>query len=92
MANPAIRVNELKLEMIDSRHGKNTRGWQTMGQKEKTIKRSHTTKEGGASRRSGRNGFFVSTKATCMTGSVAKLDGGYTLGGDKSTEMPPGIL
>ena len=91
--SPEIRVNELKLGMIDSRHGKNTRGWQTMSQKEKKQLKDHILlKRTGLPEEVAEMAFFISTKATYMTGAVVKLDGGYTLGGDKSTEMPPGIL
>jgi len=35
---------------------------------------------------------FIIKEAPFMTGSVLRFDGGYVLGGEEVTPMPPGIL
>ena len=36
--------------------------------------------------------LFIIKDAPFMTGSVLRLDGGYTLGGEKVAPMPEGVL
>ena len=36
--------------------------------------------------------FFLAHQAKYMTGSVVRMDGGYLLGGDKTSPLPHGIL
>ena len=36
--------------------------------------------------------LFIIKEAPFMTGSVLRLDGGYTLGGEKVAPMPKGVL
>jgi 3-oxoacyl-[acyl-carrier protein] reductase len=90
---PSIRVNEIMLGIIDSRHGPGTRGWALFSQKEKQQLLDHTLL--------GRTGtpeevaelvLFVLEKADFMTGACLRLDGGFTLGGEAVPPMPPGAL
>lgn len=90
---PEVRVNEIMLGIIESRHGKNTRGWGLLTDAQKQDILDHTL--------IGRNGtiddvakaiWFLINDAPFMTGSVLKLDGGYVLGGDKVASMPKGVL
>lgn len=91
--SPAVRVNEIILGLIESRHGENTRGWSILSGNEKQQLQDHTLL--------GRRGtpdevadlvLYISTAAKYMTGSCLRLDGGYLLGGAKVPGYPPGIL
>jgi 3-oxoacyl-[acyl-carrier protein] reductase len=90
---PKIRVNEIMLGIIDSRHGAGTRGWAALSEKEKKQIRSHTLL--------GRTGtpdevaqaiLFILEQADFMTGTTLRLDGGFILGNEEIPPMPPGIL
>lgn len=90
---PNIRVNELQLGLIDSRHGEMTRGWSEMSSKEKTKLLNHTLlKRTGDPSEVGETVFFLAHNATFMTGSTLKMDGGFLLGGSHVPAYPPGIL
>ena len=90
---PEVRVNEIMLGLIQTRHAEKTRGWGllTDGQKEALI--DHTLL--------GRTGTtvdvvkavrFLLFEAPFMTGSLLRLDGGYVLGSEKVAPMPPGVV
>ena len=90
---PEVRVNEIMLGLIQTRHAEKTRGWDllTDGQKKALI--DHTLL--------GRTGTsedvveavrFLLTGAAFMTGSILRLDGGYVLGGEKVAPMPSGVV
>jgi 3-oxoacyl-[acyl-carrier protein] reductase len=90
---PNIRVNEIMLGFIDTRHGKNTRGWKNLSEKERKHVLDHILL--------GRTGkpeevadavLFLVRDAVYMTGSVIRMDGGYMLGADRIPAMPAGIL
>ena len=90
---PTIRVNELMLGLIRNRHGEETRGWAALTEEEQNMLHQHTLL--------GRTGtpvevaeavFFLAHQAKYMTGSVVRMDGGYLLGGDKTSPLPHGIL
>lgn len=90
---PHIRVNEVALGFINSRHGKGTRGWREMNKNEKQDLLNHILL--------GRTGKpkevadivdFLCEKATYVTGSRIKMDGGYSLGGEALPPLPNGIL
>lgn len=92
-AAPEVRVNELVLGFIHSRHGEGTRGWGVLQDDQKKAIIRHTLL--------GRIGeiqdvvsavMFLVRDADYMTGSVIRLDGGYVLGGEPVTPMPPGVL
>jgi 3-oxoacyl-[acyl-carrier protein] reductase len=90
---PEVRVNEIMLGFIASRHAENTRGWDLLTAAQKKALTDHTLL--------GRTGtiedvvkttLYIIKDAPFMTGSVLRLDGGYVLGGDKVGEMPDGVV
>ena len=92
-AAPTIRVNELMLGLIRHRHGEETRGWGELSRQEKEdiskqclLERTGTPEEVAAA------ALFLLKDANYMTGSVLRMDGGLTLGGQKVPPMPKGIL
>lgn len=93
MGAPEVRVNEVMLGFVETRHGENTRGWGLLNENHKKALIDHTLL--------GRIGkiedvvksvLYVIKDASYMTGAVLRLDGGYVLGGDKTGERPQGIL
>lgn len=89
---PQVRVNEIMLGIIETRHGEKTRGWGLLSEKQKQSVIDHTLLA--------RTGViddvvkavkFIIKDAPFMTGSVIKLDGGYILGGEKVKPMPKGV-
>lgn len=93
MGAPRVRVNEIMLGFVETRHGPNTRGWERLSADQKQALIDHTLL--------GRIGtiadvvkaiLFIIKDARFMTGSVLRLDGGYVLGGEKVAAMPPGEL
>jgi 3-oxoacyl-[acyl-carrier protein] reductase len=93
LGSPDIRVNELMLGLIDSRHGENTRGWELLTEAEQQELLDHTLL--------GRTGkpedvakavLYLVRDAAFMSGSILRLDGGYILGGDTARTMPAGFL
>ena len=89
---PEVRVNEIMLGFVDTRHGPGTRGWGLLSDAERQAIRDHTLL--------GRTGtlddvvkavMFVLRDAPFMTGSVLRLDGGYVLGGERVLPMPKGV-
>ncbi len=93
MAAPEVRVNEIMLGFVETRHGPETRGWALLSEAQKRAVVDHTLL-----RRIGRVEDVV--KAVCflveeapfMTGGVLRLDGGYVLGAEGVPPMPPGVL
>jgi 3-oxoacyl-[acyl-carrier protein] reductase len=92
-AAPQVRVNEIMLGFVETRHGPGTRGWGLLSEAEKQAIVDHTLL--------GRTGRledvvkavrFILRDADFMTGSVLRLDGGYLLGGEKVPAMPGGVL
>ena len=91
--SPHIRVNGLVLGLIEGRHGENTRGWATMSKKQKEIIHDQILlKRTGKPNEVAEAIFYISVRASYMTGSIIKMDGGFTLGADKVPPMPAGIL
>jgi 3-oxoacyl-[acyl-carrier protein] reductase len=93
MGAPEVRVNEIMLGIIDTRHGTNTRGWGLLSEDIRKEIIDHTLM--------GRIGQIDDVVKTClflvddapfMTGSVIRLDGGYVLGGDKVHPLPKGVV
>lgn len=89
---PEVRVNEIMLGLVDTRHGADTRGWALLSEAQKTALYEHTLL--------GRTGtmaevvkavLFLLQDATFVTGSVLRMDGGYVLGGERVADMPPGV-
>lgn len=90
---PGVRVNEIMLGLIESRHGKNTRGWTALTTDEKQSLTNHTLLDRqGSPEEVADLVYFILVKATYMTGTVIPMDGGYILGKDHVPPMPPGIL
>ena len=90
---PEVRVNEIVLGIIDTRHGRGTRGWRLLSNETKQAIRDHTLL--------GRTGRiddvvrtvnFILKDAPFMTGSQLRIDGGYVLGGEKVSNMPNGVV
>jgi 3-oxoacyl-[acyl-carrier protein] reductase len=90
---PEVRVNELMLGVVETRHGPGTRGWGLLSEAQRQAVCDHTLL--------GRTGRiqdvvsavrFLIAGAPYMTGSVIRIDGGYVLGGDRVAPMPPGVL
>ncbi|MGL1931588.1 MAG: SDR family oxidoreductase [Desulfotalea sp.] len=90
---PQIRVNEISVGFIDGRHGKKTRGWKELTKKEKIALKDHILLgRTGKPKEIAKTVYFIATKAKYLTGSFLKIDGGYSLGGEKTPEIPAGIL
>jgi 3-oxoacyl-[acyl-carrier protein] reductase len=90
---PEVRVNEIMLGIFETRHAQGTRGWGLLTEPQKRALMDHTLL-----RRTGRLDDvvravrFIIEDAPFMTGSVLRLDGGYTLGGEKIPPMPKGVV
>lgn len=90
---PQVRVNEIMLGIVETRHGDQTRGWGLLTDPQKQAMLDHTLV--------GRMGtaddvvkavLFVIRDAPFMTGSILRLDGGYVLGGETVAPLPEGVL
>ncbi len=90
---PDVRVNEIMLGLIQTRHAEETRGWGLLTNDQKKALIDHTLL--------GRTGTiddvvravrFLLFETPFMTGSILRLDGGYVLGGEKVAPMPPGVV
>ena len=90
---PQVRVNEIMLGIVETRHGEKTRGWKLLTKEQKQSLIDHTLL--------GRTGIiedvvkaviFIIKDAPFMTGSILRLDGGYILGGEKIAPMPKGVV
>ena len=93
MGAPEVRVNELMLGLVETRHAPQTRGWDLLTGDQKQALLNHTLLQ-----RTGtiddvvRAVLFVIKDAPFMTGSILRLDGGFVLGGDQVGEMPDGVV
>lgn len=89
---PQVRVNEIMLGFIETRHAQHTRGWDLLTKAQQQAIIHHTLLE-----RTGRLTDvtravrFLIHDAPFVTGSVLRLDGGYVLGGEKVAPMPKGV-
>ena len=92
-AAPTVRVNELMLGFIETRHAEGTRGWKILSDSEKEAIANHTLlHRSGSLEDVVKAVFFLIKDARFMTGALLRLDGGYVLGGEQVPEMPDGIL
>ncbi len=92
-ASPCIRVNELMLGLIRHRHGEETRGWGELSAGEKQdIQNQCLLKRTGTPEEVAKATLFLIKDGDYLTGSILKMDGGFTLGSKKVPEMPDGIL
>ena len=90
---PSIRVNELMLGIIDTRHGKNTRGWKNLTSAQKNQMLNHTLLgRTGTPEEVVKTVLFLIRNADYMTGTTIRLDGGFALGGEDIPPMPKGII
>ncbi|MFW8600352.1 SDR family NAD(P)-dependent oxidoreductase [Desulfobacterota bacterium M19] len=90
-AAPAVRVNELMLGFIESRHAEGTRGWEMLSDEERrAITERSLLARTGCRAEVSRAVLFLIRDATFMTGAVVTMDGGFRLGHDAVPEMPPG--
>ena len=90
---PRVRVNEIMLGLVATRHAEKTRGWGLLTKADKKALIDHTLLQ-----RTGtvddvvKAVLFIIQDAPFMTGAVLRLDGGYVLGGEKVPDMPPGVV
>ncbi len=93
MGAPQVRVNEIMLGIIETRHGDKTRGWGLLADSDKKAVIDHTlTGRIGSMEDVVKAVMFVIKDAPFMTGAVLRLDGGYVLGGEKVGPMPKGVV
>jgi 3-oxoacyl-[acyl-carrier protein] reductase len=93
MGAPEVRVNEIMLGMVETRHGPGTRGWGLLSESQKKELMDHILAgRMGTIEDVAKAALFVIKDAPYMTGSVLRLDGGYVLGGEKTPEMPLGVV
>jgi 3-oxoacyl-[acyl-carrier protein] reductase len=89
---PEVRVNEIMLGMVETRHGEKTRGWGLLNEEQKRAIIDHTLlQRTGTIEDVIKTTLFIIRGAPFMTGSVLRLDGGYVLGGEKVAPMPKGV-
>ena len=92
-AAPQVRVNEIMLGMIATRHGDQTRGWNLLTPEQQKAVLDHTLLQ-----RIGniddvvKTVLFIIKDAPFLTGSVIRLDGGYVLGNSSVAPMPAGVI
>jgi 3-oxoacyl-[acyl-carrier protein] reductase len=92
-AAPEVRVNEIMLGFVETRHGPGTRGWGLLSEAEKQAVLKHTLLgRTGTLEDVVRTVMFVLRDAPFMTGSLIRLDGGFVLGGEEIQAMPRGVL
>ena len=90
---PEVRVNELMLGFVETRHGPRTRGWGVMSTKEQKAILDHTLLRcTGRVEEVAKMVRFLVFDASFMTGSTIRMDGGYILGGDKAVSTPKGVV
>jgi 3-oxoacyl-[acyl-carrier protein] reductase len=93
MGAPEVRVNEIMLGLVETRHAQKTRGWKLLTENQKRALLNHTLLQ-----RTGtiddvvKTVLFIIKDAPFMTGSVLRLDGGYVLGGERVGVMPKGVV
>jgi 3-oxoacyl-[acyl-carrier protein] reductase len=89
---PNVRVNEIMLGFMETRHGPKTRGWGLLSESEKQSIINHSLiKRTGTISDIIKALNFIIHDAPFMTGSTIRLDGGYVLGGEKIPPMPEGV-
>jgi len=90
---PQVRVNEIMLGFMETRHAEKTRGWGLLTDEQKQAIINHTLMQRtGKIQDVVRTVLFILKDAPFMTGSVLRLDGGYVLGGEKIAPMPKGVI
>ncbi|UCF94849.1 MAG: SDR family oxidoreductase, partial [Desulfobacterales bacterium] len=93
MGAPQVRVNEIMLGFVETRHGPQTRGWGLLTAAQQKAVIQHTLLDRtGTIEDVVKAVLFIIKDAPFMTGAVLRLDGGYILGGEDVGPMPPGVL
>lgn len=89
---PEVRVNELMLGFVETRHGPETRGWGLLTENQRREIVDHTLlKRLGRIEDVAKTVLFMIRDASFMTGGVIRLDGGFTLGAEYVEPMPKGV-
>ncbi len=89
---PQVRVNELMLGLVETRHGPDTRGWGLLDAAQRQALVDHVLlRRIGTFQDVVEAVRFLLCRAPYMTGSVLRLDGGYVLGGEAVAPMPQGV-
>jgi 3-oxoacyl-[acyl-carrier protein] reductase len=92
-AAPDIRVNELMLGLIRSRHGEDTRGWAALSEMEREeIVEAIPLGRTGDPMEVADAVYFLAVEATYLTGTILRMDGGLAMGNTAVPPIPPGIL
>ena len=92
-AAPEVRVNEIMLGFVETRHGPETRGWNLLSEDQRQEITDHTLlKRLGNVEDVVKTTLFIIRDAPFMTGSVVRLDGGFALGGEYMEPMPKGVI
>jgi len=89
---PEVRVNEIMLGIVETRHGEHTRGWGVLTNDQKQALLDHTLLGRTGTISDVVNAVLFVLNTPFMTGSIMRLDGGYILGGEETGPMPPGVL
>ncbi|RZB29615.1 MAG: 3-oxoacyl-[acyl-carrier protein] reductase [Desulfobacteraceae bacterium Eth-SRB1] len=90
---PQVRVNEIMLGIVETRHGEKTRGWGLLTKEQKQSLIDHTLLgRTGTIEDVAKAAIFIIKDAPFMTGSILRLDGGYILGGEKVAPMPRAVV
>ena len=93
MGAPNVRVNELMLGFMETRHGPGTRGWGVLSEEQKKALINHALlKRTGTLDDVTRAVEFLVFNSPFMTGTRIVLDGGYLLGGEGVPRMPKGVV
>ncbi len=93
MGAPQVRVNEIMLGFVATRHAEATRGWGLLTEADKKALIDHTLlQRTGTPEDVARAVLFILRDAPFMTGAVLRLDGGYVLGGETVPDMPNGVV
>ena len=89
---PQVRVNELMLGLMETRHGPQTRGWGLLNEDQRQALTNHVLlKRVGTVQDAVQAVRFLLCQAPYMTGGILRLDGGYVLGGEPVVPMPEGV-
>ena len=90
-AAPTVRVNELILGFIETRHAQGTRGWSLLSEDEQQdIVNRTLLKKTGSRAEITKAVLFLIKDATFMTGASIRIDGGFCLGHDQVHPIPHG--
>ncbi|MDY0360481.1 MAG: SDR family oxidoreductase [Desulforegulaceae bacterium] len=92
LMSPNVRVNEIMLGFMETRHASKTRGWGLLSKQQQDAIINHTLckREGKISDIIKAVNFLIHD-APYMTGATLRLDGGYVLGCEEIPPMPEGV-